>query len=119
MTSRLLLTLFLIVSMASSQTAKKQPAAQAAADPHTAACDCSIYPIHPESCVKICGQMSGRVVGITSDHITLAVKKDDKTEEKTFVLKPALHDKLNIKPDTQVTVTYNKSNQVVQSVTAK
>ena len=119
MISRLLLALSLLIGMASSQTPKKQAAAQTAAAQNTGTCDCSIYPIHPASCVRICGQMSGKVVGMTSDHITLAVERNNKTEEKTFSLKPALHDKINIKPDTQVTVTYDKKNQVVQSVTAK
>lgn len=114
-TFRLLLVLCFAVTLGQPQAAKKHSAAQAAA----AACDCSIYPVHPESCVKTCGQISGTVVRMTSDQITLAVQKDDKTEEKTFKLKPALHDKISVKPDTPVTVTYNKSNRVAQSVTAK
>jgi hypothetical protein len=57
---------------------------------------------------------------MTSDRITLETKmSDNQLVQKTYALKPSLKNKFKVEPGTDVTVTYNKSDQVARSVTVQ
>jgi len=118
------LAVVLTISMAAAlgqSPASKKAATQKAAQPMASdACDCTVFPIRPEACVRVCRKMSGTVVSMTDNEITLQTAADKANgTNQSFKLDPALQQKIKIEPGTNVTVTYNKSNKVAKSVTVK
>jgi len=99
---------------------KTAPATATQAQSSGGSCDCTIVPIRPRSCVPTCGQMSGKVVSMSQDQITLETVMSDKgKKQESFVLSPSLKGKLKVETGTHVTVGYNKTDKTAQSITIK